>query len=187
MCVPFKNIYKTVDAKIYSPVCFWISDPEAAAASKTAPIFISRPTTLLGDIWRENFFPVKTAARKIFFVKTQQQKTEKMNFAVSVSTILTMLIKTNSKTLLLILIFLAISTDAHKQDFYECVPGIKSPGGKFLLWIMIFIFWNSQNISKYIFSVPSRELGILQIYITYIAREGSSSRSYKNMIRFPKK
>ena len=27
----------------------------------------------------------------------------------------------------------------------------------------------------------------LQIYITYIAREGSSSRSYKNMIRFPKK
>ena len=121
----------------YSPVCFWISDPEAAAASKTAPIFISRTTTSLGDIWREKFFSVKTAARKFFFVKTQQQKTEKMNFAVSVST---MLIKTNSKTLLLILIFLAISTDAQKQDFYECVPGIKSPGGKFLLWIIIFIF-----------------------------------------------
>ena len=130
MCVPFKNIYKTVDAKIYSPVCFWISDPEAAAASKTAPIFISRPTTSLGDIWRENFFPVKI----------QQQKTEKMNFAVSVSTMFKMLIKTNLKTLLLILIFLAISTDAQKQDFYECVPGIKSPGGKFLLWIIIFIF-----------------------------------------------
>ena len=153
ICVsPFKKIYKTVDAKIYSPVCFWISDPKAAAASKTAPIFISRITTLLGDIWREKFFSVKTAARKFFFVKTQQQKTEKMNFAVSVSTILTMLIKTNSKTLLLILIFLAISTDAQKQDFYECVPGIKSPGGKFLLWIIIFIFRiHKIPISKYIF------------------------------------
>ena len=139
ICVSPSKIYIKRLMQKYSPVCFWISDPEAAAASKTAPIFISRTTTSLGDIWREKFFSVKTAARNIFFVKTQQ-KTEKMNFAVSVSTILTMLIKTNSKTLLLILIFLAISTDAHKQDFYECVPGIKSPGGKFLLWIIIFIF-----------------------------------------------
>ena len=140
ICVSPSKIYIKRLMQKYSPVCFWISDPEAAAASKTAPIFISRTTTSLGDIWREKFFSVKTAARKFFFVKTQQQKTEKMNFAVSVSTILTMLIKTNSKTLLLILIFLAISTDAQKQDFYECVPGIKSPGGKILLWIIIFIF-----------------------------------------------
>ena len=130
ICVSPSKIYIKRLMQKYSPVCFWISDPEAAAASKTAPIFISRTTTSLGDIWREKFFSVKT----------KQQKTEKMNFAVSVSTILTMLIKTNSKTLLLILIFLAISTDAHKQDFYECVPGIKSPGGKFLLWIIIFYF-----------------------------------------------
>ena len=139
ICVSPSKIYIKRLMQKYSPVCFWISDPEAAAASKTAPIFISCTTTSLGDIWREKFFSVKTAARKIFFVKTQQ-KTEKMNFAVSVSTILTMLIKTNSKTLLLILIYLAISTDAQKQDFYECVPGIKSPGGKILLWIIIFIF-----------------------------------------------
>ena len=133
MCVPFQNIYKTVDAKIYSPVCFWISDPEAAAASKTAPIFISRPTTLLGDIWREKFFFRQNSSKKIFFRQNTTTKTEKMNFAVSVSTMFKMLIKTNLKTLVLILIFLAISTDAQKQDFYECVPGIKSPGGKSLL------------------------------------------------------
>ena len=64
---------------------------------------------------------------------------------------------------------MAISTDAQKQDFYECVPGIKSPGGKFLLWIIIFIFRiHKIPISKYIFSVSSRELGIkIVIYAVF--------------------
>ena len=67
ICVSPSKIYIKRLMQKYSPVCFWISDPEAAAASKTAPIFISRTTTSLGDIWREKFFSVKTAARKIFF------------------------------------------------------------------------------------------------------------------------
>ena len=68
ICVsPFKNIYKTVDAKIYSPVCFWISDPEAAAASKTAPIFISRTTTLLGWYMTREIFFRQNSSKKIFF------------------------------------------------------------------------------------------------------------------------